>query len=55
MDKTYPNKLTIRYTLAVWVSEVYSKTWFVYTFTLIHRFVTLRCIEGKQLRRVKKQ
>lgn len=52
-DKTYPNKLTIGYTLAVWVSEVHCKTWFVCTFTLINRFITLQHVGGKQLRSTK--
>jgi len=53
-DKTYPNKLTIRYSLAVWVSEVYRKSRFVYAFTLIHRFITLQGVGDKQLESIEK-
>ena len=54
MDKAYPNKLTIRYSLAVWVSEVYLKSRFVYAFTLIHRFITLQGVGGNQLKSIEK-
>jgi hypothetical protein len=52
-DKTYPNKLTVGHTLAVWVSEVHCKTRFVRTFTLIDRFITLQYVGDKQLRSTK--